>query len=177
VVFGHSGGGQVVQRYAIAVKGERVLLREGIGVRYVVANPSSYAYFSKDRPLPAIAASCRGYNSWKFGMDERPPYLSEPAAATLERAYVARRVIYLLGMLDIDPNHPVLDKSCMAEAEGPYRYARGHAYVATMQARDDGTPNHKVWDVPGVGHEGGKMLNSPCGLMAVFDIPGCEAAR
>ena len=86
-------------------------------------------------------------------------------------------MIYLLGTLDTNPNHPALDKSCMAEAEGPYRYARGHAYVAAMQARDHGTPNHSLWDVPGVGHEGGKMLNSPCGLTAVFDIPGCEAAR
>ena len=177
VVFGHSGGGQVVQRYAIAVKGDQVLLREGVGVRYVVANPSSYAYFSKERPEPAIAASCNGYNSWKFGMDERPLYLAEPSAAALEQAYVARRVIYLLGMLDTNPNHPVLDKSCMAEAEGPTRYARGHAYVAAMQARDNGTANHSVWDVPDVGHEGGKMLNSACGMMAVFDIPGCAAAR
>lgn len=177
VVFGHSGGGQVVQRYAITAKGDQALLRVGIGVRFVVANPSSYAYFSKDRPMPEIAANCRGYNSWKFGMDDRPPYLSEPTAAALEQAYVARRVIYLLGMLDTNPNHPALDKSCMAEAEGPYRYARGHAYVAAMQARDNGTPNHSQWDVPGVGHEGGKMLTSPCGLTAVFDIPGCAAAR
>jgi len=71
VVFGHSGGGQVVQRYAIAVKGDQVLLREGIGVRYVVAKPVLIRYFSKERPEPAIAASCNGYNSWKFGMDER----------------------------------------------------------------------------------------------------------
>ncbi|MFB9268561.1 alpha/beta hydrolase [Bradyrhizobium erythrophlei] len=177
VVFGHSGGAQVVQRYAIAAKGDQVLLREGIDVRYVIANPSSYAYFSADRPEPAIAAHCDGFNRWKFGMEDRPPYLAAPTAAALEQAYVARRVIYLLGTLDTDPNHPALDKSCMAEAEGPYRYARGHAYVAAMQARDNGTPNHSVWDVPGVGHQGGKMLTSPCGLTALFDIPGCEAAR
>ncbi|WP_407167530.1 alpha/beta hydrolase [Bradyrhizobium sp. ORS 111] len=177
VVFGHSGGGQVVQRYAIAANGDQVLTREGIGVRYVVANPSSYAYFSKDRPEPTIAASCHGYNRWKFGMDDRPPYLAAPTPAALEQAYVARRVIYLLGTLDTNPNHPALDKSCMAEAEGPYRYARGHAYVAVMKARDNGTPNHSEWDVPGVGHEGGKMLTPPCGLAAVFDIPGCAAAR
>ncbi len=177
VVFGHSGGGQVVQRYAIAVKGDRVLMREGIGIRYVVANPSSYAYFTRERPEPAIAATCERYNNWKFGMEDRPPYLAAPLPAALEQAYVGRRVIYLLGVLDTNPDHPALDKSCMAEAEGPYRYARGHAYAAAMQARDHGTPNHSVWDVPGVGHEGRKMLTSPCGLTAVFDIPGCTAER
>jgi pimeloyl-ACP methyl ester carboxylesterase len=177
VVAGHSGGAQVVQRYAIAGKGELALTRLGIGVRYVVANPSSYAYFTSERPEPSIAATCADYNHWKYGMEARPAYLAGPPIAALEQAYVARRVIYLLGTLDTNPNHPALDKSCMAEAEGPYRYARGHAYAAAMQARDAGTPNHSVWDVPGVGHDGDKMLTSACGLKALFDLPGCEADR
>jgi pimeloyl-ACP methyl ester carboxylesterase len=177
VVAGHSGGGQVVQRYAIAGKGEAALVRLGIGVRYVVANPSSYAYFNDERPQPAIAASCPGYNNWKYGMDSRPAYLAGPTSQVLEQGYVARRVIYLLGTKDTNPDHPALDKSCMAEAEGPYRYARGHAYAAVMQARDAGTPNHSLWDVAGVGHDGDKMLTSPCGLQALFELPGCEAGH
>jgi pimeloyl-ACP methyl ester carboxylesterase len=176
VVAGHSGGAQVVQRYAIAGKGETALAALGIGVRYVVANPSSYAYFDSVRPEPSIAASCPGYNNWKYGMDGRPAYLAAPSIRALEQGYVARRVIYLLGTKDTNPNHPALDKTCMAEAEGPYRYARGHAYAAVMQARDAGTPNHSLWDVQGVGHEGDKMLTSPCGLQALFDLPGCEAS-
>jgi hypothetical protein len=177
VVAGHSAGAQLVQRYAIAAKGESVLTQAGIGVRYVVADPSSYAWFSQDRPEPSIAASCPGFNNWKYGMEQRPPYLAEPTTAALEQAYVARRVIYRLGTLDNDPNHPALDKTCTAEAQGPNRYARGHAFAAAMQAGDNGAPNHSVWDVPGVAHRGGKMLNSPCGLKALFDAPGCEAAR
>jgi pimeloyl-ACP methyl ester carboxylesterase len=177
VVAGHSGGAQVVQRYAIAGQGEAALTRENIGVRYVVANPSSYAYFSAERPEPAIAASCAGFNNWKYGMEARPAYLAAPTPAALEQRYVARQVIYLLGTLDTNPNHPALDKSCMAEAEGPYRYARGHAYAAAMQSRDAGTPNHRLWDVVGVGHDGDKMLTSSCGLAALFDLPGCAADR
>ena len=177
VVAGHSGGGQVVQRYAIAGRGEEQLTRENIGVRYVVANPSSYAYFSAERPEPAVASSCPGFNDWKYGMESRPPYLAAPAAGELEQRYVARQVVYLLGTLDTNPNQSALDKSCMAEAQGPYRYARGHAYVAAMQRRDGGTPNHRVWDVAGVGHNGDKMLTSPCGMQALFDMPGCAANR
>ncbi len=175
VVAGHSGGAQVVQRYAIAGKAEAALKAAGIGVRYVVANPSSYAYFDDKRPDREIAASCPRYNDWKYGMDARPDYLAKPSIAELEKGYVARRVIYLLGTRDINPNHPALDKTCMAEAEGPYRYARGHSYFAVMQARDHGTPNHSLWDVEGVGHEGDRMLTSPCGLKALFDLPGCDA--
>jgi pimeloyl-ACP methyl ester carboxylesterase len=176
VVAGHSGGAQVAQRYAIATRGEPALKQVGIAVRYVVANPSSYAYFSLDRPEPAIAASCPGYNDWKYGMDKLPPYFEGRAPQALEKGYVARRVIYLLGTADTDPNHPALDKSCKGEAEGPYRFARGHAYADYMRARDRGTPNHSVWDVPGVAHNGDKMLTSACGLQALFDVPGCTPA-
>ena len=175
VVAGHSGGGQVVQRYAIATKGEAALKEKNIAIRYVVANPSSYAYFSADRPERQIAAACPGYNNWKYGMEARPPYLASASAAELEQRYVARQVIYLLGTSDINPDHPALDKSCMAEAQGPYRYARGHAYAAAMAARDGGTPNHRLWDVRGVGHDGDKMLTSPCGLAALFQLSGCAA--
>jgi len=177
VVAGHSGGGQVAQRYAIAGKGEAALSRQHIDIRYVVANPSSYAYFSAERPAPKIAASCTGFNNWKYGMDGRPPYLSNLTPAALEQRYVEREVIYLLGTLDINPKHPALDKSCMAEAQGPFRYARGHAYADVMAKRDRGAPNHRVWDVAGVGHDGDKMLTSKCGLAALFDSPGCGAER
>ncbi len=177
VVAGHSGGGQVAQRYAIAGKGEATLARQHIEVRYVVANPSSYAYFSAERPEPSIAASCPGYNNWKYGMDQRPPYLAHATPAALEQRYVEREVIYLLGTLDTNPQHPALDKSCMARAQGPYRYSRGHAYADAMAKRDNGTPNHKLFDVAGVGHDGDKMLTSKCGLAALFDLPGCTAAE
>jgi hypothetical protein len=86
-------------------------------------------------------------------------------------------VIYLLGTKDTNPNHSALDKSCMAETQGPYRYARGHSYAATMAARDKGTPNHHLFDVDGVGHDGDKMLTSACGLKALFDLPGCAAGK
>jgi hypothetical protein len=46
-----------------------------------------------------------------------------------------------------------------------------------MQARDAGTPHHSLWDVPGVGHDGDRMLTSPCGLKALFDLPGCEGGE
>ncbi len=174
VVAGHSGGAQVVQRYAIAGRGDAALTRQGIAVSYVVANPSSYAYFDDVRPVPSIAATCPGFNNWKYGMDRRPAYLAQPGPGELEHAYVARRVTYLLGTADTNPDHPALDKTCMAEAQGPYRLARGESYVATMKGRDAGTPNHRLRLVRGVGHNGDRMLTSACGLAALFDAPGCD---
>jgi len=179
VVAGHSGGAQVVQRYAVAGNGEAALAAEGVHVLYVVANPSSYVYFSADRPTaeggtgPFAATACPGFNAWKYGFEAPPPYLAGTSAATLERRYVSRDVVYLLGTADTNPNHPALDKSCAGEAEGPYRFARGHAYFAYLEARHPTGLAHRLWEVPGVGHDGGKMLGSACGLAALFDKPGC----
>jgi pimeloyl-ACP methyl ester carboxylesterase len=173
VIAGHSGGGQVAQRYAIAGKGEQSLTKLGIGVRYVVANPSSYAYFGKDRPEAKIAASCPGYNKWKYGMDSRPAYLLTSSVSDLEKAYVAKHVIYLFGTKDTDPQQEAIDRSCMARSQGPNRYVRGHQYVNVMKNRNAGTPNHSMFDIEGVGHEADKIFTSACGLKALFDLGGC----
>ena len=171
VVAGHSAGGQVVQRYAVAGNGDAALTRAGIAVRYVVANPSSYLYFSADRPRPD--ADCSGFNAWKYGFAAGvPPYVTTDAA-TLERRYAARDVVYLLGTADTNPNHSVLDKSCAAETQGAYRYIRGHDYVGYLRARDGKV--HHVHDVPGVAHDGPRMLDSACGRAALFDRQGCPA--
>jgi pimeloyl-ACP methyl ester carboxylesterase len=174
VLAGHSGGGQVIQRYAIVGNAVEALATAGISVRYVVANPSSYAYFGLDRPEPEIAKRCPGYNDWKYGMDRLPGYAAGKTPAELEKDYVSRRVIYMLGALDFDPNHPLLDKSCMAEAQGPSRWARGHNYIAVMKARDNGAPNHTLYEIANVGHDGDRMFTSPCGLTALFDTAGCK---
>ena len=173
VVAGHSGGGQVVQRYAVLGRGEEAARAAGIRVRYVVANPSSYVWFGSNRPDEAAARSCPGYDQWKYGMRGLPAYAAGQNVEALEQVYARRQVIYLLGTEDTNPNHPALDKSCMAEAQGPYRYARGHAYFAALQARYGPALRQALHDVPGIGHDGDRMLTSTCGLAALFGLPGC----
>lgn len=180
VVAGHSGGGQLVQRYAVAGRGEGALTKEGIHVRYVVANPSSYVYFSPERPAgdgfaAPDAAACPAYDQWKYGMTDLPPYVAGEGAAALEAAYAARDVVYLLGGADDNPNHSALDKTCMAEAEGPDRYARGLAYFRYLQRRRPTDLTHRLLRAPGVGHDADLMFNSACGLAALYDLPGCAA--
>jgi len=179
VLAGHSAGGQVMQRYAVVGRGEAALTKAGVHVHYVVANPSSYVYFSPDRPLagggfgPYKGPSCKGYNNWKYGVIDPPPYVGNASFADIEATYAKRDVTYLLGGADTDPNHPVLDKSCSGEAEGPYRLARGTSYYHYMLARHPDGLNQKAWEVPGVGHDGDKMFNSSCGLAAIFNIGTC----
>jgi hypothetical protein len=171
VIAGHSAGAQVVQRYAVVGRGEVALRERGIHVRYVVANPSSYLYFSDDRPEKVDPAACPGFDRWKYGLAGAPPYVG--GTTGVEARYVARDVIYLLGTADTDPHHPALDTSCAAEAEGPYRLARGLAYFAYLQARHPSLRVHRIALIPDVAHNGGRMFGSVCGLTALFDRPGC----
>ena len=178
VIAGHSGGGQLVQRYAVAGRGEDALTKQGIHVRYIVANPSSYVYFSPERPAgdgfaTFDAAACPAYDRWKYGMTDLPNYLAGQDPAALEAAYAARDVVYLLGTADTNPNHPALDKTCMAEAEGPNRYARGLAYFRYLQWRRPTGLAQRLMQAPGVGHDAGNMFDSPCGVAALYDLQGC----
>ncbi|MGF6774747.1 pimeloyl-ACP methyl ester carboxylesterase [Paraburkholderia sp. GAS199] len=181
VVFaGHSGGGQVVQRYAVAAHNIAALTDEGIDVRYVVASPSTYAYFDAQRPnaqgmpAPFDSAQCPAFNEWKYGMDKRPAYLDDRTPAQLEAVYAARRIDYLVGGADDDPQQSALDRSCAAEAQGPQRVARAQAYYRYMQLRHPAGLNQRFHIVPGVGHDGARMLTSVCALSAMFDTRGCE---
>ena len=167
VVAGHSGGGQVVQRFALTGHDHPLLNSEGIRLRYVVANPSSYAYFSPQRPVTFDIANCPGFNDWKYGMQNLPDYAGGRGAQQLEQDYVSRDVTYLLGQQDTDPNHPALDKSCEAETQGAYRLMRGHNYFDYLKQRHPQL-GHRLVEVPGVGHDGDKMFTSPEGEKVLF---------
>ena len=167
VVAGHSGGGQVVQRFALTGHDHPALQTAGIRLRYVVANPSSYAYFSPQRPVPFDVASCPGFNDWKYGLQHLPPYAQGQSAEQLEQRYVSRHITYLLGQQDTDPNHPALDKSCEAETQGAYRLIRGQHYFDYLKQLHPQL-NQQLVEVPGVGHNGDRMLTSPEGQQALF---------
>ena len=178
VIAGHSGGGQVVQRYAVLGQGERQLASSGIRLRFVVANPSSYAYFDSQRPdaqgrlVPfANAAACADFDTWKYGMQGLPTYAEGRSAASLEQHYVGLDITYLLGARDTNPQHPALDKSCAAEAQGPYRLARGLNYYRYLQNRHPGLRQQLV-EVPGVGHNGDAIFTSAQGRRALFGVGG-----
>jgi len=192
VVVGHSGGAQVVQRYAVVGRAEDMIAAAGlkpvadtadaqvtpntIRVRYVVANPSSYLYMDESRPV--APERCSQFNHWRYGFVDPTLYARADRADNYEKRYLARRVIYMNGGADNDPNHSALDKSCMAESQGANRLARGVAYFSHIQKRTTlrSLPLHHVRiEVPGVGHDPKGMFGSKCGQSALFDAAGCDA--
>lgn len=168
VIAGHSGGAQVVQRYALLSPDQPELKAAGVHVRYVIANPSSYAYFDERRPVAFSHAGCPGFDRWKYGLTDLPAYAEGQTPAQLEESYVQRDIVYLLGQQDIDPNHPALDKSCEAKAQGANRLIRGRHYFDYLKRGHPQGLNQQLIEVPGVGHNGDGMFTSPEGQKALF---------
>ncbi len=159
VVAGHSGGAQMVQRYAL-------LGDDRPRARYVVANPSSYAFLDAARPAPTDG--CADYDRWRYGLAGLPAYAGGWTPEALAARYAARDVAYLLGAEDTDPAHPALDTSCAARTQGPHRRARGEAFYAALKARFPASP-HRLSIVPAVGHSGSQIFASAEGAAALFD--------
>lgn len=183
VLFGHSGGGQLINRYAIVGAAPAALAASGIHVRFVIANPSSYLYFTDDRPRPdgSLApyrgAPCANFNRWRYGPVHAPNYVldSSPAAwRQREAMYVAADVIYLLGSEDTDPEQRDLDTSCAGEAQGAERLDRGKGYFRYLEDRHTQDFHQQLWLVPGVAHVGSRMVESRCGVAAAFDSGTCD---
>lgn len=146
-LIGHSAGGQFLIRLAAMMPGE--------AVRIVPANPGSLLFPTRDA-------------NWGYGFGRLPEHLSNDDAL---RAYLAAPVTLLLGTADTNLDDADLDRSNSAMAQGPQRFARGHACFAAAQAlaAERGWPfNWKVIEVPGVGHSGRRMIGSPQARAALF---------
>jgi hypothetical protein len=179
VLAGHSAGAQLVQRYAVVGRAPIALsITGGIHFRFVIANASSYLYFSDVRRAAPLFHSrgCVGFNHWKYGTVDGPPYLKSDAESSwsqLEAHYAQQDVIYLLGTADTDPHEKELDVSCSGEAQGPTRFARGQAYYDYLHGRNGIRWNQRMWFVPEVAHSQRQMFMSTCGVEALFDIGSC----
>jgi hypothetical protein len=157
VVIGNSAGGQYVNRYAAVGHAPDALEDQGIRVRFVIANPSTYLYFDATRP---VRVRGRGINRWRYGFEEAPPYVSDTPKQSLAR-YVRRDVSILLGAEDQDESALLLEVNPAARAQGRNRFERGHRYhehVETL-ARSVGLKHkHKLVELPGVGHDAARVL-------------------
>ena len=186
VVAGHSAGGQFLNRYA-AGAGIHPLLEGtyGLDVRYVVANPSGYLYFDAERwvpgsaylfdpPSPGELEACPDYDRYKYGLDGLNEYMDQ-GIETLRAQYATRRVVYLLGGADNDPNNYYLERNCEAMLQGEHRLQRGLIYRQHLLAVFG--PSILTLQpfaiVPNAGHDQRAMFNSSCGILYIFDYGTC----
>ena len=128
VLIGHSAGGKVIQRFALA---STLVPRPGVTISYFVANPGSVAYLAPVRPnlidrssacdatkvlshtwsfsVPVPIDGCgvdSVYNDWPDGLVARentPPYIAARPVAEMRLAFLERNVTYLSGSEDVCP--------------------------------------------------------------------------
>lgn len=165
VVAGFSGGGQFVNRFAAGSASQPD--------RFVIANPSSYLYFSPARPGTTAEdlTRCPGYNDYRYGLNQLNPYMAATGGKGLTERYGKRSIVYLLGDRDRDPRSSSMDKSCGANLEGPNRLERGQrywAYLASVFGPDIGT-RQQLHLVPGVAHDPVGMFTADAASTALLD--------
>ncbi|WP_254924162.1 hypothetical protein [Bordetella genomosp. 4] len=180
VLAAHGSGAQLLQRYAILNDLDGAVRREGLGLRYIVANAPSYLYLTDERPRRTSGGYasyergiCPTYNQYPYGPQQLPAYASDSSPASLYVRYASRDVVYLLGSADNNPEDHGLDKHCAAEAQGATRLSRGLGYLRYdhLLAHRGSTPinlTHTPQRVMGVGHDATAMFGSQCGTQALL---------
>ena len=195
-IAGFSAGAQMVQHYAGFAAD---VSAAGLSIRYVVSDPGAWLYFDTLRAQPYLAGkqvawtqcqggtqglghcelrleqpsrTCPQINNWKYGLDNLPSNLSRDAAQARTH-YAAADVRYMEASLDRSPAkgtyYGVLDKSCAANAQGPFRLQRGVVYAfydKTLLAPDK---NRKVRIIPGCSHDVACVFPSAQARAVLFD--------
>jgi pimeloyl-ACP methyl ester carboxylesterase len=133
-IYGHSAGGQFVQRLVLFLPQARYR-------RAIAANPGWYTMPDLNKTFP-------------FGLQK-----STANEATLKESF-ENSFVLLLGDKDVNRDDPNLYKSPEADQQGPNRFARGKAYFQTAKQRAGelgAAFNWKQQTVRGAGHSDRQM--------------------
>lgn len=194
VVAGHSAGGQFISRYEMA---NRVGEKLGVPVRYVVANPSSYAWPDATRALhvgdgmpanevagwnkedphtdfsygPFDATKAPTYDKWPYGLEQRTSgYTAKMSDAQLKQQLASRTTFYLLSQVDTLPLGG-FDGSPNAMAQGATRRSRGEAFVKYLREHM-GATHSNILIVPECGHNDRCVYTTDDVLKVIFPAVG-----
>ncbi len=166
-VAGFSAGGQMVQHSI----GFAAAPPAGVSLRYVVADPGTWLYLDAFRPRPAELAGCPAVNRWKSGTEALPAHFTHDAAQARTQ-YAAAEIHYVEGELDSSDakgtSYRVLDKSCPADAQGPFRLQRGLAYAEYDRRLLAPAHQRQVTVVPGCAHDVACVFPAPQARAALF---------
>ncbi len=179
VVCGHSAGGQMAQRYAITSKFRPP---RGVEIRFVASGASSYAYLDSGRPRqgkPVNFGPLEGellkkfpaYNKWPYGLDDRYRAFRRAQSDYLRDRYATRRVLYLCGSKDNDPNDRSMSTAYGAMLGGRNRLERMKLFYLHLidVYGEDIRKTHTTGVASGVNHNGFDAYASPMGLKFLFD--------
>ncbi|WFD31286.1 hypothetical protein MSPP1_002320 [Malassezia sp. CBS 17886] len=120
-LVGHGGGAQLMGRYAIVGSTPS---KKDLHVRYIVGDPSSMPYFTKDRPVTdksiASIKQCGYYNEWRYGFNNFNGTHKDGKKSQKDyfAQYIQRDVVNIVGYHDTSKNG---DQKCAALLQGGYK--------------------------------------------------------
>jgi len=169
VLAGHSAGGQFVNRYAA---GGQARVNQGVRLKFLVMNPSSYVYLDKRRPVLGKAGmfvepkGVKDFNRYKYGLDDLNIYMKTRGREAILKQMQARRVYYLGGTKDMGSKN--LATSPPAIIQGRHRFERWRNYRMYVKLFPEWSRNAVFQPVPGIGHSGRQMFNSSAARRILF---------
>ena len=149
------------------------LEQQGISIRYVVANSSSYPYLDQTRfhfnsageiliTSQEELMNCPSYNKYKYGLNELYGYAETLSPQIVRTRLLTRQIIFVLGTADTNRDWG-LDKSCEADVQGKIRYERGLLYKHHLRTFVKSSPKSQhIWlEIPEIGHEAAAIFTHP----------------
>ena len=145
-----------------------------MNLRYVIANPGSYAYLSPNRLKP-VPDSCSTFNDWKYGLNNYQSTYNADLLSTedsriqTQDRYLTREIRYLYGTADLDAE----DQGCEAKVQGAGHLERGELFWEYLTETFPGpwiNTTQKVGFVEGVGHDDAGMWESEEGQDGLFSV-------
>lgn len=177
VIVGHGAGANFVQRYAAFAAAAEPLAKQNIGVRYVVAGPTSFLYLTGYRPVvgkkgfaPLDAASCLGGNVYPYGMEKLNAYARRTGPNAAKLGYGARWITYLY--------HPDAkrssDEGCAATIQGPTSGVRVEIYERYLRSiYGDVAKRMQTFFKVEAGDDSLSLFGSSCGMSVLFGDGFC----
>lgn len=120
---------------------------------------------------PSAGGACPDHADWKYGLGKLPAVLGSTGADARAR-YAESDVAYLVGALDMGDGpgtaNRLLDRSCGAQLQGPYRLQRGLAYAAYDQQVLSPQKRRSLTVVPGCAHSVSCVFPAPAAASVLF---------
>ncbi len=146
-MFGHSAGGQFVQKM--------MMLAPTVRADFAIAANAGWYL------LPTCAEIAGGAAAYPYSF-ANGPYAPADCPAALARG-MSRNVLVLLGAEDRDPAHPQLSKTAGAMLQGNHRFDRGTFFIEQMRIAGEAQKKAHSWKaqvVPSIGHSASEMAQS-----------------
>lgn len=182
---GHGMGADFVMRYAAMGKAAGALAADQIALRYVAANPASYLYMTRERPVGEKgtlqipdATACPAYQDYPYGLGNLNRYGRTVGLNQIRMQYPMQPMLYLLGG-DGAATDIFLDNNCPAQLQGSDRLTRGQHYQKyLMRSFGDVTrQTQKFVFLPKAGYDPVALFGSYCGMAYLFANGDCAGVE